>query len=87
MSSCHHASANQGERIATTGSDGGVTLHKVIAGKAAAAAGTDMILTTGTEAATRAVYAYLVQQAVAGAIPITTLQASYHRILVLKAGL
>ena len=63
----------------------GITVRRLAA--AAAAAGTDMILTTGTEAATRAVYAYLVQQAVAGAIPITTLQASYHRILVLKAGL
>jgi beta-N-acetylhexosaminidase len=53
----------------------------------AARAGTDMILTTGSEAATRAEYAYLVRQAVGGAIPTATLQASYARILALKAGL
>lgn len=54
---------------------------------AAATAGTDMILTTGAESATAAVYEDLVQQATAGAIPRATLQASYNRILALKAGL
>ena len=63
----------------------GISTRRLAA--AAALAGTDMILTTGSESATRAVYAYLVQQATAGAIPIATLQASYARILVLKAGL
>jgi hypothetical protein len=46
-----------------------------------------MILTTGSEAATNSLFAYLVQQATAGAIPIANLQASYTRILALKAGL
>jgi hypothetical protein len=46
-----------------------------------------MILTSGSEAAANSVFAYLVQQATAGAIPTATLQASYTRILALKAGL
>jgi beta-N-acetylhexosaminidase len=54
---------------------------------AAARAGTDMILTTGSEAATSSLFAYLVQQATAGTIPTATLQASYARILALSAGL
>jgi beta-N-acetylhexosaminidase len=54
---------------------------------ASAIAGTDMILTTGSELATRQVYAMLVQKATAGAIPLATLRASYARILALKAGL
>ncbi len=53
----------------------------------AARAGTDMILTTGSEASTRGVYATLLRQAQLGAIPIATLRASYYRILALKAGL
>jgi beta-N-acetylhexosaminidase len=53
----------------------------------AARAGTDMILTTGSEASTRAVYATLLRQAQLGSIPRATLQASYDRILALKAGL
>ena len=53
----------------------------------AARAGTDMILTTGSEAATTYLFAYLVRQATAGAIPTATLQASYTRILALKTGL
>jgi len=63
----------------------GVTSRGLAA--AAARAGTDMILTTGSESATRVMYDYLVQQATAGAIPITALQASYARILAMKAGL
>ena len=63
----------------------GISLGRLAA--AASTAGTDMILTTGSEAATRDVFTYLVQQATAGAIPLATLQASYHRILVLKTGL
>ena len=54
---------------------------------AAARAGTDMILTTGTEASTRGVYATLLRQAEMGAIPLATLRASYDRILAMKAGL
>ena len=53
----------------------------------AALAGTDMILTTGSEASTRAVYAKLLAAATSGAIPRATLLASYDRILALKAGL
>ena len=68
-----------------TASARGISTRRLAA--TAALAGTDMILTTGSESATRIVYTYLVQQAVAGAIPIPTLQASYARILVLKAGL
>ena len=52
-----------------------------------ARAGTDMILTTGTETATRAIYATLLRDARAGWIPRATLRASYDRILILKAGL
>jgi beta-N-acetylhexosaminidase len=63
----------------------GISTRRLAA--AAATAGTDMILTTGSESATKAVYAYLVQQATAGAIPRATLLASYNRILALKAGL
>jgi beta-N-acetylhexosaminidase len=53
----------------------------------AAYAGTDMILLTGSETATRAIFARLVQNVKDGAIPTTTLRASYDRILALKAGL
>ena len=51
----------------------------------AASAGTDMILTTGSEARTRAVYIALVQAATDGRIPLANLRASYARILALKA--
>ncbi|HEX7472216.1 MAG TPA: glycoside hydrolase family 3 N-terminal domain-containing protein [Candidatus Limnocylindrales bacterium] len=53
----------------------------------AAKAGTDMILTTGSEASTRAVFATLVREAKEGAIPAVSLRASYDRILALKSGL
>jgi beta-N-acetylhexosaminidase len=53
----------------------------------AARAGTDMILTTGSEASTSGVYATLLRQAQEGLIPLSTLRASYNRILTLKAGL
>jgi beta-glucosidase-like glycosyl hydrolase len=53
----------------------------------AAYAGTDMILVTGSEATTKAIFARLVLNTQQGAIPVTTLRASYDRILVLKAGL
>jgi beta-N-acetylhexosaminidase len=52
-----------------------------------ARAGTDMILTTGSEASTAAMYATLLRRARDGSIPLSTLQASYKRILALKAGL
>jgi beta-N-acetylhexosaminidase len=53
----------------------------------AARAGTDMILTTGSELQTRAVYATLLREAQLGWIPTATLRASYARIAALKAGL
>ena len=53
----------------------------------AAQAGTDMILTTGSEATSRGVYATLLLDAQNGTIPTATLRASYDRILALKAGL
>jgi beta-N-acetylhexosaminidase len=53
----------------------------------AAIAGTDMILLTGSEASTRAVYATLLRDATAGSIPKSTLRAAYDRILALKARL
>jgi beta-N-acetylhexosaminidase len=54
---------------------------------AAALAGTDMILTTGSESSTRIVYANLVREATAGLIPRAPLIASYRRILTFKASL
>ena len=53
----------------------------------AAAAGTDMILVTGTEAVSAGVYATLLAGAEDGTIPLAALQASYDRILALKARL
>jgi beta-N-acetylhexosaminidase len=52
----------------------------------AARAGTDMILLTGSEASTRAVYATLLADATAGTISRTRLLISYDRILALKSG-
>jgi beta-N-acetylhexosaminidase len=51
----------------------------------AAKAGTDMIMLTGSEAATKRAHARLLQDAEDGTIPLATLQASYARILALKA--
>lgn len=53
----------------------------------AAMAGTDLILTTGSEPTTRSTYAALLADAQDGSIPTATLRASYDRILALKAGL
>ena len=53
----------------------------------AARAGTDMIMLTGSEAASKGAYASLLNAATSGSIPLATLQASYNRILALKAGL
>ena len=53
----------------------------------AANAGTDMLLVTGSEASTRAVYTALVRAAGLGDISRAALAASYDRILALKAGL
>ena len=50
-------------------------------------AGTDMLLLSGSEATTKATFARLVLNTKDGAIPVTTLRASYDRILALKAGL
>jgi beta-N-acetylhexosaminidase len=52
----------------------------------AAKAGTDMILTTGSEASTRVVYDKLLALARGGFIPRSTLFDSHDRILALKAG-
>lgn len=53
----------------------------------AAASGTDMILLTGSEASTAAVYATLLSKAEGGSISRALLQASFDRIFALKAGL
>ncbi|HSD76850.1 MAG TPA: glycoside hydrolase family 3 N-terminal domain-containing protein, partial [Solirubrobacteraceae bacterium] len=53
----------------------------------AANAGTDLILVTGSEAATRRVYASLLRAARSGRIGRSTLESSYRRILALKARL
>jgi beta-N-acetylhexosaminidase len=53
----------------------------------AALAGTDMLLVTGTEATTSAVYDALLAAVRAGTIPRSTLAASYARIVALKRGL
>jgi beta-N-acetylhexosaminidase len=53
----------------------------------AAKAGTDLILTTGSETTSRTIYAKLLLQARQGLIPRATLLASYDRIRALKAGL
>jgi beta-N-acetylhexosaminidase len=53
----------------------------------AAAAGTDLILLTGSEAATRDVYTSLLRAAQSGRIGRATLETSYARILRLKARL
>ena len=53
----------------------------------AANAGTDVILLTGSEAATRSVYTSLLRAAQRGRIGRATLEASYARILALKARL
>jgi beta-N-acetylhexosaminidase len=50
----------------------------------AAAAGTDMILVTGSEASTRATYTALLAAAQAGTIARSDLDASYDRIITLK---
>ena len=50
----------------------------------AAKAGTDMLLLTGSEAGSSRAYARLLEDAQSGALPVTTLQASYDRILALK---
>ena len=53
----------------------------------AARAGTDLLLITGSESTSRTVFSTLLTASRAGTIPIATLQASYDRILALKAGL
>jgi beta-N-acetylhexosaminidase len=54
---------------------------------AAANAGTDLILLTGGEVATRNVFTTLLQAAQRGRVHRSSLLASYQRILALKAGL
>jgi beta-N-acetylhexosaminidase len=53
----------------------------------AAKAGTDMIMLTGSESGSSAAYDRLLEDAEDGAIPLASLQASYARILALKATL
>ena len=53
----------------------------------AARAGTDMILLTGSEASTRGVFASLLTRVANGSLSRATLQASYARIVAMKAGL
>jgi beta-N-acetylhexosaminidase len=53
----------------------------------AAQASTDLLLVTGSEATSKALYATLVKDAQAGQIPLTGLEHSYARILALKATL
>jgi beta-N-acetylhexosaminidase len=50
-------------------------------------AGTDMLLLTGSEASSRAVYASLLRSASAGAFSVSALRASWDRIVALKSGL
>jgi len=52
----------------------------------AAVAGTDMLLVQGSETSTATLYGKLLQAAQSQVIPATRLQASYNRILALKAG-
>jgi len=52
-----------------------------------AAAGTDFVLVTGSEASTVGVYNYMLNKAQAHVIGTVTLKASYLRILALKSGL
>src|SRR4051795_2237478 len=52
----------------------------------AARAGTDMLLVTDSEASTRSVYSKLMTWSANGSISRALLQASYQRILALKAG-
>jgi beta-N-acetylhexosaminidase len=63
----------------------GLSLHFVAL--RAARAGTDMLLVTGSEASSRAVYTNLLSDATSGLIPTATLRASYLRILALKRAL
>jgi beta-N-acetylhexosaminidase len=51
----------------------------------AARAGTDMILVTGSEAESAAVFDHLLEHAQSGDLSLTRLRASYDRILALKA--
>jgi beta-N-acetylhexosaminidase len=53
----------------------------------AAKAGTDRLLLTGSEASSRSVYKSLLEGVSSGRIPLARLQASYERILALKAKL
>jgi len=86
--------------LRTTLGFGGVSITDSLSGTAAARgvtatslaikaakAGTDMILLTGSESSTAATYSSLLTAAQAGTIPLATLQASYNRILALKASL
>ena len=52
----------------------------------ASRSGADFVLLTGSEASSQAVYTNLVSAATSGSIQLSTLQASYTRILALKQG-
>jgi beta-glucosidase-like glycosyl hydrolase len=62
-------------------------LHRQEAQRRSIAAGTDLVLITGLEAASQGVYQHLLDEARQGVIPMDVLRASYERILALKAGL
>ena len=68
-----------------SGTAGSRNVSAKLLARKAAKAGTDMIMLTGSEAATKGAYAQLLQDAEDGTIPLATLQASYARILALKA--
>ncbi len=50
----------------------------------AASAGVDLVLLTGGEADSAAVYRWLLDRATAGAVPLASLRRSYDRVLLLK---
>jgi len=70
-----------------TGTAGARGISDVDLAPSAARAGTDMILVTGSEGSTRAVYRALEDAVSAGTIDHARLVASYRRITALKASL
>jgi beta-N-acetylhexosaminidase len=73
------------DSLSGTASSRGVSATSLA--RKAAKAGTDMLLLTGKEAGSARAYARLLEDAQDGAIPADTLQASYDRIVALKATL
>lgn len=73
------------DSLSGTANSRGVTVKSLAL--RAAIAGTDMILTTGSERSSGRLYATLLADANDDSIPLATLRASYGRILALKARL